>query len=85
MKFGFVAKHRGIWPVRWLCEALGVSAVASTPGSPGRLVPADAARKASAHRSRPASLIATGRMVPGGSGVMCWPTALPVDCIASNG
>ena len=25
MKFGFVAKHRGIWPVRWLCEALGVS------------------------------------------------------------
>ena len=25
MKFGFVAKHRGIWPVRWLCEAIGVS------------------------------------------------------------
>ena len=25
MKFGFVAKHRGIWPVRWLCEALDVS------------------------------------------------------------
>ena len=25
MKFGFVAKHRGIWPVGWLCEALGVS------------------------------------------------------------
>ncbi len=25
MKFGFIAKHRGIWPVRWLCEALGVS------------------------------------------------------------
>ena len=25
MKFGFVAKHRGIWPVEWLCEALGVS------------------------------------------------------------
>ena len=25
MKFGFVAKHRGTWPVRWLCEALGVS------------------------------------------------------------
>ena len=19
MKFGFVAKHRGVWPVRWLC------------------------------------------------------------------
>jgi putative transposase len=25
MKFAFVAKHRGIWPVRWMCEALGVS------------------------------------------------------------
>ena len=25
MKFGFVAKHRSIWPVAWLCEALGVS------------------------------------------------------------
>lgn len=25
MKFGFVAKHRGIWPVRWMCGALGVS------------------------------------------------------------
>lgn len=25
MKFGFVAKHRGIWPVQWVCEALGVS------------------------------------------------------------
>jgi putative transposase len=25
MKFGFIAKHRGIWPIRWLCETLGVS------------------------------------------------------------
>src|ERR1700754_623722 len=25
MRFGFVAKHRGIWPVSWICEALGVS------------------------------------------------------------
>lgn len=25
MKFEFVAKHRGIWPVAMLCEALGVS------------------------------------------------------------
>jgi len=24
MKFGFIAKHRSIWPVAWLCEALGV-------------------------------------------------------------
>jgi putative transposase len=25
MRFTFIAKHRGIWPVSWLCEALGVS------------------------------------------------------------
>ena len=25
MKFGFVAKHRGIWPVVLMCGALGVS------------------------------------------------------------
>ena len=24
MKFGFIAKHRSIWPVAWLCDALGV-------------------------------------------------------------
>ena len=25
MTFAFIAKHRGIWPTGWLCEALGVS------------------------------------------------------------
>jgi putative transposase len=25
MRFAFMAKHRGIWPVAWLCEALDVS------------------------------------------------------------
>ena len=25
MKFSFIAKHRGIWPVAWICGALGVS------------------------------------------------------------
>lgn len=25
MGFGFIAKHRGVWPASWLCEALGVS------------------------------------------------------------
>ncbi|MEN3748767.1 IS3 family transposase [Sphingomonas sp. HF-S3] len=25
MRFTFIAKHRGIWPVSWICEALGVS------------------------------------------------------------
>jgi putative transposase len=25
VKFAFIAKHRGIWPAAWICEALGVS------------------------------------------------------------
>jgi hypothetical protein len=25
MRFAFIAKHRHIWPVRWLCEVLEVS------------------------------------------------------------
>ena len=25
MKFGFIAKHRAVWPVAWLCDALSVS------------------------------------------------------------
>lgn len=25
MRFGFIAKHRDVWPIRWLCEALGVT------------------------------------------------------------
>ena len=27
VKFGFIAKHRGIWPAEWMCGALGVFAV----------------------------------------------------------
>jgi len=25
LKFEFVAKHRGVWPVTWMCEVLDVS------------------------------------------------------------
>ena len=25
MRFAFIAKHRSVWPVSWLCEALDVS------------------------------------------------------------
>ncbi len=25
MRFAFIARHRHIWPVRWLCEVLEVS------------------------------------------------------------
>ena len=26
MRFAFIAKHRSVWPVAWLCEALDVQA-----------------------------------------------------------
>ena len=25
MKFAFIAKHHAVWPVAWMCAALGVS------------------------------------------------------------
>ncbi len=25
MKFAFIAKHRAVWPIAWMCAALGVS------------------------------------------------------------
>jgi hypothetical protein len=25
VKFGFIAKHRGIWPADWMCGALGAA------------------------------------------------------------
>jgi putative transposase len=34
MKFGFVAKPRSIWPLAWLCEALGVSRLKSRERPP---------------------------------------------------
>ena len=30
MTFAFIVKRRGIWPVAWMCEVLGVSRDAST-------------------------------------------------------
>jgi putative transposase len=32
MKFIFIAKHRSIWPVAWLCNGLGVSRSGFRPG-----------------------------------------------------
>ena len=31
MRFGFIARRRGIWPVAWLCAALGVSRTRRKP------------------------------------------------------
>ena len=71
MKFVFIAKHRTIWPVAWLCIALGVSrpgfhAWLNLPPAPGPGV-----MKFSASESGRALWPATGRMAL----VVCGATA----------
>jgi hypothetical protein len=84
VKFGFVARHRGIWPAEWLCEALGVSrggfyAWLTRPRSQRSRSDEDLSL-----RSVPASLPATGPMAPGGCGTICSPKEHRAGCIGSN-
>jgi len=51
MKFVFIAKHRAIWPVAWLCAALGVS----LSGFHAWLTRSPSARSRSDERGRPSS------------------------------
>ena len=51
MKFGFIVKHRGIWPTAWLCEALGVSRGGFYAWLTRRRVPAIASDEALGPRS----------------------------------
>ncbi len=50
MKFVFIAKHRAIWPVAWLCDALGVSRSGFHAWLIVRPAPNPAATKSSAAR-----------------------------------
>ena len=84
MKFGFVAKHRGVWPVRWLCEALRVarSGFHAWPFRPpsARAV----AEEALTARVRP--VFGSDRpTAPGGCGMTCSLEAHPAACITSSG
>ena len=85
MKFAFVAKHRGIWPAGWLCEALGVS----RGGFYAWLTRPRSARsrsdEAMAARSAPASSPAIAPTAPVASGTISWPRASPAVCIGSSG
>ena len=85
MRFAFIAKHRGIWPVAWLCSALDVSRsgfhawLNRSPSARSRydealLVEIDRASKA-----------ATAPTAHAGSGTTFWRKGCPVGCIASNG
>ncbi len=85
MRFEFIAKHRGIWPVSWICEALGVS----RSGFHAWLVRAPSARARSDEefgaRVRASFTPAIGLAVRAGSGTIFWPKACHVVFIASNG
>ncbi len=85
MKFAFIAKHRSIWPVAWLCEALGVSRSgfhAWLNRSPSHHARYD---EVLLDKIKAASKIATAPMVPGVSGMIFLLKAFPAVCIVSNG
>ena len=84
MKFGFIAKHRGIWPADWLCGALGVSrggfyAWLKRPRSRRSRSDEELGAKVRA------SFLASDRTsAPGGCGTIFSPTGCRVACIGSS-
>ena len=93
MKFGFVAKHRVIWPVSWICEALGVSRSgfhAWLNRSPSRRAREDdvllsGIRTSFAGSDRTPAFAGAGSMGRVGSGTMFWQKGWMPACIASSG
>jgi putative transposase len=82
MKFGFIAKHRGIWPADWLCEALGVSrggfyAWLTRPRSQRSRSDEEVGVRVRASR-------ATAPMAPGACGAICSLRACRAGCIGSS-
>ena len=84
MKFGFIAKHRSVWPVAWLCEALGVS----RSGFHAWLKRGPCARSREDDAIMPAvkaSFVASARtMARVGSGATCWKQVFRAACTRSN-
>ena len=82
MKFGFIAKHRGIWAVDWMCEALGVSrsgfyAWLTRPRSQrSRSDEELGAKVRTTFLARP--------MAPGVCGETCWRMGCPAVCTGSS-
>ena len=86
MRFAFIAKHRGIWPVAWLCEALDVSrsgfhAWLDRVAQQAHAGRRDHWRKGAGELHWPA----TAPMAPGASGATCWPKASTAACTGSSG
>nr|GAJ37653.1 hypothetical protein BDOA9_0202710 [Bradyrhizobium sp. DOA9] len=76
MKFAFIAKHRAIWPVAWLCDALGVSRSgfhACLNRSPNARSRSDEELGGKVKASRPASWRVIAPMVRAEYGAICSP------------
>ena len=82
MKFGFVVKHRHIWPISWMCEVLAVSRsgfhawlrrlISARASYDAKLVVGDRQEKASRPATAPMALVV--------SGAMCWKPAFRAAC-----
>ena len=86
MRFAFIAKHRNIWPVAWLCDALDVSRSgfhAWLNRSPCARSRHDEVLVTAIDRSFKST--ATEPMVLVASGMTFWPKIHPVACTASRG
>ena len=85
MKFGFIAKHRGIWPGEWLCGALG----GSRGGFYAWLLRPRSQRSRSdeelAARVRRSFLASDGTYGARSVRTTCWLTAWPAGCSVSSG
>lgn len=85
MRFAFIARHRHIWPVSWLCETLKVS----RSGFHTWLNRATSAHEIQDAKlvtpSRRASRSATGPMALAASGAMFLKKAWPAAFIGSKG
>jgi putative transposase len=84
VKFSFIAKHRGIWAVDWMCEALGVS----RGGFYAWLTRLRSQRSRSDEELGAkvrASFLASDRtMAPGVCGETCWRMGCHAVCTGSS-
>jgi putative transposase len=85
MRFEFIAKHRGIWPVWWICEALGVSRSGFHAWRVRALSKRARSDEAFGARVRGSFIYSYRTDDVVASGTTFWPKAFHVVCIASNG
>ena len=85
MKFGFIAKHCSIWPVAWLCEALGVFRSGFHAWLGRTLSDRARADEALVLVIRCSFTASAAPMALEESGAFCWRRVCPVACTKSSG